>query len=226
MGASQSSPDKSTPPQQNRQLTLPRGASPRNASHFSWRAPKKSSRANQAELPFGERLVAAAEDGDMNSLQQLHAGGADVNTAGPFGRTPLLAACRHGRTSMVKWLLTVHADPNQTNDAGVTPLHMAAAHDHVRQPGNRPLHELGLCAHSIARGLTALTREHRFLETAQPKDKYLCCPRLQLCGYSWTPAPPSRRRIIQEAMVRARRPWNGPCPTTRDQRPSCLRIPS
>lgn len=72
-------------------------------------------------------LLLAAGRGDLELVQLLLARGAEVD--GPCGcdsqETPLLAAVIHGRQEVAAALLQAGADPNRTNRAGFSPLHIA-----------------------------------------------------------------------------------------------------
>jgi ankyrin repeat protein len=73
-------------------------------------------------------LVAAATAADLGGLRALIAAGADVNRI-CCGQTALLAATRDsyaGRIDAVMTLLANGANPNLADDAGNTPLHLAA----------------------------------------------------------------------------------------------------
>lgn len=65
-------------------------------------------------------MVAAASNGDVASLEELHKQGADVNRADWMGRTPLRAAVHGYEDDTVGWLLDAGAVPRAT---GLTALH-------------------------------------------------------------------------------------------------------
>ena len=82
-----------------------------------------------------EAFFEAARDGDVSRLREALAAhqNFDVDARGERGRTPLLAAARHGHALCVELLLSVGAQPDSANDSGVTPLmvrhvHASAAH--------------------------------------------------------------------------------------------------
>ena len=68
----------------------------------------------------------AARAGDMDLVNELVAGGADINEPDATGETPLLAASLAGQTAIVELLLKADADPTVRNDRGMLPLHAAA----------------------------------------------------------------------------------------------------
>lgn len=67
-----------------------------------------------------------AETGKLEQLQQLLAGGTDVNEKDSDGRTPLHWAASYGHLDIVKELLKHNAKVNEKNNRGWTPLHYAA----------------------------------------------------------------------------------------------------
>jgi hypothetical protein len=73
-------------------------------------------------------LMLAAEEGDMDSVRKLLAGGADVTAKDFDGRTALSHAFRHTRRgeALVPVLLAAGADPNAADHQGQTPLYYAA----------------------------------------------------------------------------------------------------
>ena len=82
----------------------------------------------------GMDLVAAIKKRSFTKALQLVAGGADVNSAGPRGETPLLWAVIHGNEELVGALLAAGARPTPrtkgkrgpgNSAAGATPLHFA-----------------------------------------------------------------------------------------------------
>lgn len=90
--------------------------------------------AAQAEIGFSRQataLIRAAETGVIDLAKVLVEAGAPVD--GPCrcdgGETPLWAAVVAGLTEMVRYLLSVGADPNVAAFAGATPLHAAVARE-------------------------------------------------------------------------------------------------
>jgi hypothetical protein len=84
----------------------------------------------------GDQLVAAAQEGDGQTLARLLAAGADLNgfVTGrmPSGEvvqtTPLCTAAEAGRLEAVRLLLDAGADPSHTTVDGFTPLMHVARH--------------------------------------------------------------------------------------------------
>lgn len=75
--------------------------------------------------PEGSGLVVVATRGDVEGAALLYGAGATI--APPPGRTsPLMAAARTGRVSMVRWLLSRNAPTSTIDASGQTALHHAA----------------------------------------------------------------------------------------------------
>lgn len=77
-----------------------------------------------------ERLIAAAEWGDVGAMQRAVDTGADVNQMGAgiySGRTPLDAAAERGKIAHVRWLLDHGADIDGRDADAPTPLRRAWA---------------------------------------------------------------------------------------------------
>jgi uncharacterized protein len=67
----------------------------------------------------------AVREGDMNSVRELLAAGADVNQVSEFGWTALLIATQNRFYQLGKYLLEQDADPNIANEGGWNPLYIA-----------------------------------------------------------------------------------------------------
>jgi len=102
----------------------------------AFRLPLRTAKhASASDNGFAEIAIAAAEAGDVPALRQLmldlmEQGISLSDLRGVNGRTPLHAACRFGQASVCELILTSVTDPraaNACNDAGVAPLHLAAA---------------------------------------------------------------------------------------------------
>ena len=77
------------------------------------------SEAEQAQL----NLFEAVRAGDVATLQERVAGGADVNARDAFGQTPLMYAVgENGSLEVAQALLATGADPNARTEAGWTAL--------------------------------------------------------------------------------------------------------
>ena len=78
-----------------------------------------------------DELIAAMEDNkDLEEIEKIVAGIADVNQAMSNGATPLFIAAQNGHTETAKLLLEKRADVNQAMSNGATPLYIAAQNDH------------------------------------------------------------------------------------------------
>lgn len=86
-------------------------------------------------------LLAAASCGRQDLVEELVAGGQDVNERTAYGWTPLLMASAHGYPEMAKYLLEKGANPDISNVHGITPLMYAARYGNV--PIARLLIEFG-----------------------------------------------------------------------------------
>ena len=75
---------------------------------------------------WNEKLLAAAETGDLEGVREALAAGADVNARDKWGRTPLHQATRWGRVDVVRLLLDAGAEADARTRWGDTPLHRAA----------------------------------------------------------------------------------------------------
>ena len=86
---------------------------------------------NQAVLD--RNLLDAAERGDLATVQDLVAQGADVANAkdDKFGSTALLWATANGRTATAEWLLSHGASITERNNYGNTALLLAACFGHT-----------------------------------------------------------------------------------------------
>lgn len=76
--------------------------------------------------PLALALIKAAEDNDLNKLKQLINEGADPNTFGKEGMTPLLWVLGQQNKKAMKALLAVGADPNLRLPARESPVSLAA----------------------------------------------------------------------------------------------------
>ena len=74
-------------------------------------------------------LIASAIAGDVDQLQHLLAGGAEVNQPDESGMTPLLYASRSAAGNVIRLLISAGAQVNTESPSGVTPL-LAAVSGH------------------------------------------------------------------------------------------------
>ncbi len=72
-------------------------------------------------------LIEAVDAGDLDRVETILASGVDVNGRMNDGWFPLLVAAV-GTIEVVRVLVENHADVNQADEVGYTPLHRAAAH--------------------------------------------------------------------------------------------------
>ena len=73
----------------------------------------------------------AARDGNIETVKQHLAAGADVNAKGELGETPLHFAAQRGHKEIVELLLAKDADVNAKEENGETPLDWAIFGYHV-----------------------------------------------------------------------------------------------
>jgi hypothetical protein len=85
----------------------------------------EDARARRA-APLDRALYEAAEDGDIEAIDQLLQAGANVNAAIDGDGSPLIAAARRGHLNAVKHLLDRGADPNLAVPGDGAPLLAAA----------------------------------------------------------------------------------------------------
>ena len=74
----------------------------------------------------------AAESGATGDIEVLVASGADVNTIGDIGNTPLHSAAMMGKFPAAKRLLELGADPTIKNELGQKALDVAEIGGHER----------------------------------------------------------------------------------------------
>jgi ankyrin repeat protein len=73
-----------------------------------------------------EKLLRAANEGDLAAAVDVVEGGADVNAIDPQGFSPLMVAAFRRDRDMAEFLIGMGADVNRPNVRGVVPLHYAA----------------------------------------------------------------------------------------------------
>ena len=72
-----------------------------------------------------DSLLQAAGNGQLDEIQKCLAEGVDVNVRNTDGYTALMSAARSYRVEIVRYLLSVGADPNSTFEDGNSVLHAA-----------------------------------------------------------------------------------------------------
>jgi hypothetical protein len=77
-----------------------------------------------------EKLLAAIDAGDVAAVEQLIAGGVDLERRGAFDATPLHHAAKRGDVAILAALLRAGAPAEARNVGRLTPLHVAAARGH------------------------------------------------------------------------------------------------
>lgn len=85
---------------------------------------------DEGSISFGNKLVDAANNGDLQTLIHLCKNGYHVDSKGLFGATPLMRAAYNGNVDIAKELLKRGADPSSVDYGGATPLHIAARMGH------------------------------------------------------------------------------------------------
>ncbi|MFA5238146.1 MAG: ankyrin repeat domain-containing protein [Phycisphaerae bacterium] len=77
------------------------------------------------------KLIQAIQDGDLQTVQDLLANGAEANAKDYDGKTAIGWAAYKGHAGIVKLLLEKGADVNAKNNKGVTALMLAAEQNHM-----------------------------------------------------------------------------------------------
>ena len=81
---------------------------------------------------WNQRLLSAAQDGDLALVEQAMQNGANLESTDNLGKTPLHLACCNGHLDVVRYLLTSHgANLEATDNNGKTPLHLACWNGHL-----------------------------------------------------------------------------------------------
>jgi len=104
----------------------------RQQQHQPGKKAKLEPSQSRSSLSHDERFFALAEEGNSDGLVSMLPLVTSVDWRGEKGRTPLLAAARHGRGACVDVLLAAKADPSLANANEVTPLMVAASGGHER----------------------------------------------------------------------------------------------
>jgi len=108
---------------------------------------------------LGERLVAAAGDGDSAGIKKLVKLGADINYKNSRGETPLSFAAAWNQVDAARSLLLLSANPNTADEMGGTPLMLAAQHGSIELVKLLLKHGANVKAKDKA-GNTALAHAH------------------------------------------------------------------
>jgi len=123
-------------------------------------------------------FVQTAGDGDMAAVQNLLAAGAEVNAAGAYGKTALIAAAAQGHVEIVRLLLRHNANVNVQKSDGFSALISAVFFGHEEVVRVLLEHgadvfvkdQTGATAHSwaLSRGLTTLAQVLKKAEVKTP----------------------------------------------------------
>jgi cytohesin len=92
---------------------------------------KKAKNLDEMAGYWDNKLIVAAGIGDLIEVQTALENGANPNTKGEYGLTPLHMAASEGHVDVVRVLLERGANPNTKDNDGQTPLHKAALWGHV-----------------------------------------------------------------------------------------------
>mmetsp|Transcript_73799 Transcript_73799/g.130911 ORF Transcript_73799/g.130911 Transcript_73799/m.130911 type:complete len:635 (-) Transcript_73799:31-1935(-) len=122
----------------------------------------------KAEARKAEKIIQAAASGDVAGLQRLLHQTKDVNAVGWAGVTPLMAAARHGRPTVLRYLCERRADLTRTDTYGRTALDHAArsaiARDWLRGQGALTGSEIKAEADMLAQRMLDMQAEWAKLE--------------------------------------------------------------
>jgi len=88
-------------------------------------------RSEEEQAELNEQLLNAAEEGDVNKVQELLTAGAEVNTVDEDGLAALHLAADNGHTAIVESLLKAGGKVNAADEDGQTPLHLAVLNGHT-----------------------------------------------------------------------------------------------
>src|SRR5260221_231438 len=92
---------------------------------LGWQLFAKTSRETRTKTE-GEKLVMAAQTGNIEEMKTLLAKGAEINSKQAYSDyTPLMAAVMSNQTEAVKLLLEKGADVNRQNESGQNALMQA-----------------------------------------------------------------------------------------------------
>lgn len=94
-------------------------------------------RVNQKGVSGDSLLHVAVHRKDIEEIESLLAAGADPNSRGELGYTPLLVAVSNDLSAIVKLLLQAGAQRDTPNDDGLTPFDLAKS-DEIYELLNQP----------------------------------------------------------------------------------------
>jgi len=86
---------------------------------------------NPEQKKLNDRLLKAAEEGDVVAIEQAIKEGANIDARDDINNTPLCNAAYHGHTNAIKALLKAGANVNVPGSTKYTALHTAAYHGHI-----------------------------------------------------------------------------------------------
>jgi ankyrin repeat protein len=112
------------------------------------------------------RLVSAIDRADMEMVGKLIGAGYPVNSCDQLGMTPLSQAALNGDYDMCVFLLRKRANLNTINQAGQSPIHIAAEGQHPRIVRLLLQHNFDLCQFRVSQQPYLLCRE-------RPERKFL-----------------------------------------------------
>lgn len=84
----------------------------------------------QTNMDTNKELIIASENGDIETVRQLLANGADANAMGPNSGA-LHCAVANGHREIVTLLLDNGSNPNTADNQSYYPIHLAAAYKHI-----------------------------------------------------------------------------------------------
>ena len=118
----------------------------------------------------GTLLNSSVSLGQTKLAQLLTAHGADINSQGEYGVTPLHIASANGRLDAIKWLLDRGADVTSCTLQGKTPLHQAALRGQLEAARILVEHKAEVDAQLYPNGHTPLRSALRgkFLDIVRP----------------------------------------------------------
>ncbi len=147
-----------------------------------------------AKSGLGESVIKEMYDLNLLTTEVLNSKQDDPD--GPKGATALYAAARNGHVEVVKYLLSMGADPNlATTKNAISPLHTAVAHGHpkvvealLEKPGVNP-YQVNVLGQTVFDYLSSIKNEEKRIEMENAlrlekalDDKDFLCP---MQGQQW-----------------------------------------